>query len=633
MKHATTFSMMMSFTHKLRHFFIFSIIAAIFATLLSFLAPLILGFTVDSIIGEEGTQLPVPVMWIFEALSSPGTLVASLLACAILIASTEMLSGFLNYVSRVNMAKGAESMINNMRIALFTHTQNLPFSWHTKNQTGDIIQRCTSDSETIRRFILNQLIEVMRTVILIVIAITIMFILNPIMATVVTAFMPFVICYSFFFFKRIGNKFHLADEAEGALMIKVQENLTGVRVVRAFGRERYELERFDEKNKDLTRKWFALGGTLGAYWGIGDIFAFSQALVVILVGSYLAYTSDFTVGDLLVFLGYAGMLQWPVRILGRIINEMSRAGVSLRRIKEIFDADEETDAADAVEPPMDRDIEFKNVSFTYEKQPVLSDVNFVIKSGTTFGILGATGSGKSTITYLLNGLYDLQKDGGSITIGGVNVADIKKSHLRRNIGLVLQEPFLFSKTILENIDIATRKRDLPAVREKARIAAIDDDIDGFAKGYDTIVGERGVTLSGGQKQRVAIARTLMMNSPIMVFDDSMSNLDIETDAKIRESLREDTKGATVILISHRIATLMNADVIIVLEDGKVAEMGSHSDLVKKDGIYRRIYDLQSGYVTAEGSTTTISDSTDRDLSNTDNSKSVGDSAQKGGSFA
>ena len=317
---------------------------------------------------------------------------------------------------------------------------------------------------------------------------------------------------------------------------------------------------------------------------------------VIAVGTYLAATSTFSVGELLVFLGYTNMLMWPVRQLGRVVTEMSKAGVSLGRIKEILDVPEETDSPDAIEPPMDRDIEFKNVSFTYDEQPVLNDVSFTIKNGTTFGILGATGSGKSTITYLLNRLYDLPEGGGSITVGGVDISHIKKAYLRRNIGLVLQEPFLFSKTLLENIDIASRRRDLSKVREKARIAAVDDNIEEFSKGYDTIVGERGVTLSGGQKQRVAIARTLMMNAPVMVFDDSMSNLDMETDAKIRESLREDTEGATVILISHRISTLMQADVIMVLEDGKVEELGSHAELVEKGGIYKRIYDLQSGYV-------------------------------------
>jgi len=595
MQNNTISKLLAGFTHRIKRFFLLSIITSAVAALLSFLSPLIVGFTVDSVIGDEVATLPGPIMQLYEALIRDGSLGQRLMVCAFLIAACTVVSGFFNYVSRVNMAKGSERMINNLRTQLYAHTQRLPFEWHTKNQTGDIIQRCTSDVETIRRFVFQQLLEVLRTVILVTIAIAIMFSLSTTMAAVVTVFMPLVLFYTIFFFKRIAHRFLAADEAEGALTIRVQENLTGVRVVRAFGREKYETERFDEKNIDFTQKWDSLGGTLGLYWGIGDIVTNIQLLCVLAVGSYLAATGSFTVGDLVIFISYTQMLMWPVRQLGRIISEMSKAGVSLGRIKEIFDAQGETDSADAITPPMDRDIEFRNVSFTYDEQPVLRDVSFTVKNGTTFGILGATGSGKSTITYLLNRLYDLPEGCGSITIGGVDVSRVKKSYLRRNIGLVLQEPFLFSKTLLKNIDIATRGGDLDAVREKSRIAAVDDNIMSFAKGYDTVVGERGVTLSGGQKQRVAIARTLMMNAPVMVFDDSMSSLDMGTDAKIRESLREDTAGATVILISHRISTLMKADVIMVLEEGRVAEIGTHAELVEKDGIYRRVYDLQSGY--------------------------------------
>ena len=596
MKSIPILKMMIGFTHKIRRFFLFSVLAAAAAALLGFLTPLIVGFTVDSVIGSDnGTKLPGVLMALFDALSSRNVFGSDLIICAVFIAVCSLITGFFNYLSRVNMAKGAERMINNLRVKLYSHTQSLPFEWHTKNQTGDIIQRCTSDVETTRRFVFQQLIEVLRTAILIIIAMIIMFTLSPVMASVVTVFLPVIFCYTVYFFKRVAKKFLECDEAEGQLMIRVQENLTGVRVVRAFGRERYETQRFDEKNINFITKWSNLSGTFGLFWGIGDSVAAIQMLSVIVTGSYLAATSGFSFGELLVFISYTQMLVWPVRQLGRILSEMSKTGVALKRIKEIFDAPAETDAPDSIKPPINRDIEFKNVNFSYGGQPVLKDVSFTIKSGTTFGILGATGAGKSTVTYLLNRLYDLPEDGGSITIGGDDVSRIEKAHLRRNIGLVLQEPFLFSKTILKNIDIASRGNDIDKVREKARIAAVDENIMSFAKGYETIVGERGVTLSGGQKQRVAIARTLMMNAPVMVFDDSMSSLDMETDAKIRESLRADTAGATVILISHRISTLMKADMIMVLEEGRVAEIGTHSELVGQNGIYRRVYDLQSGY--------------------------------------
>ena len=595
--------MLVGFSRGFRRFFLIAIIAATAASLMSFITPIIVGFTVDAVIGEKAASMPDPLMALFNALSSRNAFGSDLIICGVMAALCAVLAGFFNFLSRVNMAQGSERMINNLRVRLFKHTQSLPFEWHTKNLTGDIIQRCTSDVETTRRFVFQQLLEVLRTVIMLVIAMAIMFSLNVIMAVVVTVFLPIILCYTVFFFKRVAKKFLECDEAEGELMVRVQENLTGVRVVRAFGRERYETERFDEKNIAFTNKWTSLGGTYGLYWGMGDTAAATQLLCVIVAGSFLAAGGSLSFGELLVFISYTQMVTWPVRQLGRVLSEMSKTGVSLKRIKEILDAKGETESPDALEPPIDRDIEFKDVSFAYSGQEgpaVLKNVSFTIKSGTTFGILGATGSGKSTITYLLNRLYDLPEGSGEITIGGIDITRINKKYLRRNIGLVLQEPFLFSKTILENIDVASRGLDLGKVREKALIAEVDDNIMSFAKGYDTLVGERGVTLSGGQKQRVAIARTLMMNAPVMVFDDSMSSLDMETDAKIRESLRLDTAGATVILISHRISTLMKADKIMVLEDGELAEIGTHNELVERNGIYRRVYDLQSG-ATAENS--------------------------------
>ncbi|MCL2366329.1 MAG: ABC transporter ATP-binding protein/permease [Oscillospiraceae bacterium] len=595
MRDISLLNMMLDFARGIKRFFLFSVVASSIAALLGFVTPLIVGFTIDSVIGGEDTALPGPVMWLYETFAQPDNFTLSLMVCAIFAAASAILSGVFNYLSRINMAKGSETFTKRLRDQLFSHTQNLPFEWHTKNLTGDIIQRCTSDVDTIRRFVFQQLIEVLRIAILIIIAYLIMFSINVTLSLIVLVFIPITLSYSLYFYKRISHKFMACDEAEGALMVRVQENLTGVRVVRAFGREAYETERFDEKNIDYTNKWLSLGYTFGFYWGIGDIASATQLLAVIVVGSYFAATGSITFGDLLVFISYTLTLMWPVRGLGRLLTEMSKTGVSLKRIKVIFDAPAETAEPDSLKPPMDRDIVFDNVSFTYEENPVLKNISFTIKHGSTFAILGATGAGKSTVTYLLNRLYDLPDNCGTITIGGVNIKDIDRAYLRRHVGVVLQEPFLFSRSIFENIDIASRNRDLDRVREKARIAAVDDNIMAFVKGYETLVGERGVTLSGGQKQRVAIARTLMMDAPIMVFDDSMSALDMETDAKIRDSLRMDTSGATVVLISHRVSTLMTADTIMVLEDGHIAEIGSHTQLIEHNGIYRRIYDLQSGY--------------------------------------
>lgn len=592
--------MLAGFAKGSKRYFFAAVLGTLFSILFSFLMPQVVGFTVDSVIGTKEIALPAFLTGLLEKIGGRSFLRANFILCAAGVVICAVLAGIFSFISRLSTAKGTEHFVKKLRDTLFAHTQYLPFSWHTENQTGDIIQRCTYDVDTAHRFVSQQLIEAVRTVILVSAALVFMFSMNVTLAFVALAFIPLILGYSRGFFMRVAHRFREADEAEGELLVHVQENLTGVRVVRAFGRERYETERFDAKNEKYIGKWVSLGNTLGIFWGVGDIVSAGELLVMVTAGSVLAASGKLSLGEFLIFISYTLTMTWPVRQLGRILSEMSKTGVSLKRIKEILDAPIEAEEPEAKKPPLDRDIVFSNVSFSYgarsehAAQPVLSDLSFTVKRGSTFGILGMTGSGKSTITYLLNRLYDLPEGCGSITIGGVDIRDIDRRYLRRGVGLVLQEPFLFSKTIFENIDIAVRTGEMDLVRKVAGIAAIDESIMAFSHGYDTVVGERGVTLSGGQKQRVAIARTLMLGAPIMIFDDSMSSLDMETDAKIREALRENTAGATVILISHRISTLMLADTIMVLENGKIAEIGSHNELIEKNGIYKRVYDLQSG---------------------------------------
>ncbi|HHU23230.1 MAG TPA: ABC transporter ATP-binding protein [Clostridiales bacterium] len=590
-KKQSTAALLFEFSRNGRYCFVLALIASSLSIIFSFLTPQIIRFTVDSVIGTEKADLPVIVVSILEALGEREFLRSHLYFCASGVVVCALISGIFNYISRMNIAKGTENFTKNLRDTLFRHIQYLPFSWHTENQTGDIIQRCTSDVETVRNFISAQLLEVIRTVILIVVALALMFSMNVTMALICLAFIPAIILYSTVFYGRIGRQFRKADEAEGDLMVAVQENLTGVRVVRAFGRERRERQVFKEKNEIFTNKWIDLGYTLGLFWGIGDFATGAQILAVVCAGAYLAASGRMTLGELLVFISYSHTLSWPVRSLGRTLSEFSKADVSIDRIRDILDAPAEPQEPDALTPDLHGDIRFKNVSFSYGGQKVLHDLNFTIEKGATVGILGATGSGKSTVTYLMNRLYE--PDSGRITIGGIDIREIDRYYLRRNIGLVLQEPFLFSKTVRENIEIAAKRPDFERVRGAAGIAAVDDNISGFREGYDTIVGERGVTLSGGQKQRIAIARTLMMECPILVFDDSMSAVDMETDAKIRESLRENTRDATVILISHRINTLMQADKILVMDKGHIVQTGTHRELIAQEGIYRRVYRMQS----------------------------------------
>lgn len=593
------FKMLYTFIKDFRCFYVLAIIFTMLAIVFNYLMPQVIRLIVDVISGAKKLSMPKFLLDYINRQGGSEFIKDNLLLCAGASLLLAVLSGIFTFLYRYCMAKASEGTIRKLRNHLFDHIQKLPYSWHVKNQTGDIIQRCTSDVETIKNFLSIQFIEMVRTVFLLTFSLTLMFMMNVKLSVIATAFIPVVVAYSAIFFKKIADRFKYADEAEGALSAMVQENFTGVRVVRAFGRQAYEIENFDTKNDYFANYWIKLGYLLSKYWGIGDLVSGLQVMLIIVLGAIEAANGVITLGEFLVFVFYNSMLVWPVRQFGRILSEMSKTSVSLSRIKEIVSEEQENDTPDAISPHMNKDIEFKNVSFEYDGQkPVLKNISFKIKAGTTFGILGGTGSGKSTIMYLLDRLYELPEGKGSIEIGGVDIRKIKLNHLRSNIGFVLQEPFLFSKTIQQNIDAFKGTNSIEEIRHFAEVAAVDDAIMGFSKGYDTIVGERGVTLSGGQKQRVAIARMLMQHSPVMIFDDSLSAVDSETDSKIRSSLKENTSSSTVILVSHRITTLMNADVILVLEDGQISEMGTHKELLENEnGIYRKIYDIQSSLET------------------------------------
>lgn len=572
--------------------FIVAIFASIVGIAANFLMPQVVRFAVDYLLGTDAGNMPLAMQKLLAYLGAPGV-GQSLFWCALAVVVLAVLAGVFNFVARMGVATGTERFCKALRDKLFRHVQYLPFKWQVENQTGDTIQRCTSDLDVVRDFVSNQFLEVVRTVLLIVAALGLMLSMNVTLSLVALIFVPVVLVYSTIFYRLVGKHFLAADEAEGELTVAVQENLTGVRVVRAFGREKYELERFNGYNNRFSNLWIKLGHTLSVYWGTGDFVTGLQIFSVVVGGCILAVNRQITLGEFLVFVTYNQSLAWPVRALGRTLSEMSKTGVSAGRIQEILDAKPEPEEPGAQKPNLHADIRFEKVTFSYESQPVLKDLSFTIPKGSTFGILGATGSGKSTITYLLNRLYDLQPGLGNIWFGDTEIREIDRYYLRRNVGVVLQEPFLFSKTIEENISIASEKAHRSEVRYSANIAAVDEAITEFPGGYDTVVGERGVTLSGGQKQRVAIARTLMLNAPVMVFDDSMSAVDLETDARIRHSLRQNTSDATVILISHRINTLMQADTILVLEDGRIADIGTHAELIRREGLYKRIYDMQS----------------------------------------
>ncbi len=564
-----------------------SIFANAVCTLCTTVLPLIISFAIDSVVGNE------PVSSGYEgfanALGGIAFIKSNLWIMAVLIAVIAVVNAAFTFVNNYFNRSGNEKMVICMREKLFSHVQRLPLSRGAMNSTGDIIQRCTSDITILSNFISNQLINLLRIIITIAVSMVFMFLLNPVLAGVSCALIVVIVAVSAIFRAVMEKRFKMCDEQEGVLSACAQENLTGVRVVRAFGRERYERDKFEKQNEYYTGLWKKTGVVTAMYWSSTEFLNTVQFLVLMITGTVLCINGTLSAGGFVAFLSYNALLITPLRELGRIISNMSRAGVALGRINEVISVPAEE--LGEYEGRLSGDIEFKNVSFSFGEGDVLKDVSFKVKEGSVLGVIGGTGSGKSTLAALLSRLYE--PTAGDIYIGGRNVKDIPLATLRGNIGLVMQDGYVYSRTVGENIAIASEGAESGDVIGAAKTACVHGAIEGFANGYDTVVGERGVTLSGGQRQRLALARTLLRGTPYFVFDDSLSAVDNETDASIRENLKEKFGGATVIIISHRVTTVMDADEIIVLEDGKIAERGNSARLVANGGIYARIYEMQT----------------------------------------
>ncbi len=588
---------MSSFLDGSKRWFLAAILSTVGLALTNMLTPQIVRVTVDSVLGSEPFDLPPFLVGLLNRLGGAEVLREKLWVIGIVIVGIAVFGFAFFYGSRVFNTKAAETLVKTMRDKVFRHLLALPDDWYGKNRTGDIIQRCTSDINMVKDFLSEQLVAVFRIVVMLALSLFFMFSLHVGLTLIALAGVPVLLTTSLIFHKKVSPEFEICDENEGKLSAIVQENLTGVRVVRAFGREVYEKEKFDAQNRYYLGLWDRVNKMFCRYWSVADLIANLQIMLLVVFGAVFAIRGELSAGAYIAFLSYNGYLTWPIRQLGRVISEMSKAGVSLRRIEDILNAapERDEDGAERVTTDYRGDIAFDRVSFSFDgKTPVLEDVSFTVPAGKTVGILGGTGSGKSTLVRLLDRLYPLPEGSGTISVGGIDIRRLRAAELRSNIGFVLQEPYLFSRTIGENLRLAKQTASDADLRAAAHTACLDSAVEGFPSGYDTFVGERGVTLSGGQKQRAAIARTLVQDTPILIFDDSLSAVDTETDATIRARLAGREGRATTLLISHRTATLMHTDRIVVLDRGRVAEIGTHEELLAKNGIYRRIYDIQNG---------------------------------------
>lgn len=573
--------------------FLWALIATIMMVIIGFLTPLLLSEIVDSILGSEPFTMPDFLMNPINDLGGRDFLRQNLWIPALALILMNVVNGVFTFIKGRSSAIASENIARKLRNDLYRHLQHLPFAYHVKAQAGELIQRCTSDVDTIRRFLAVQVMEVVNTVLMVVIAMGILLPRSVPITLYSLILVPPLFCFATWFFKMVHKSFEVADEADGVLNAVLQENLSGVRVVRAFGQQEREVEKFDRVNNDLRKKNLRLNELLAIYWGGGDAISMTQTLLTLVVCIIYACNGWITVGTLIVFTSTLGMLLFPIRQLGRTLSDAGKAMVSMKRVQAILHEEAEPDEPNALKPDLHGDIVFDHVSFAYpdDNVPVLRDVSFTIPAGKTAAVLGGTGSGKSTMMYLLQRLYT--PTSGKITIGGVDIQQIDRKYLRAHVGLILQEPFLYSKSIRENVGITAPEQEAERIEHAADIASASGFIAKADKGWETVVGERGVTLSGGQKQRIAIARMLLKDNNILIFDDSLSAVDTETDAQIRAALRHEQKDVTTLIISHRVTTLSQADLILVLENGQITQQGTHAELCSQPGLYQRINSIQN----------------------------------------
>lgn len=584
-------SSIMKYVRGYKRFMAAAFILLVCELLLSFVTPLVMSVTIDSVLDTKPLNSPWYFTWIIHLCGGIEYIRSNIWIMALLIVLMAALAGFFN-VARPSLTSAAAYKIGEkLRNQYYSHVQRLPFSYHAATQTGDLIQRATSDIDTVQRCYSNVLLEFLRTVFLVLVGLVLLSSINFPLTIISILLGPLTVYISMRYVKKIDVVAERFEQQESRVYTVIQENLTGARVVRAFGRQRYENEKMFAANEDLRREHVDFNVKLAQLWFALDILSGAQLALVTICGVIFTVKGYVSLGQYTAFLSYAILFLGPIQNFGKSLASLSRTGIAFQRLEDVLNVAEEDPTENGIAPPLNGDIVFKNVSFAYGEQEVLKNLNMTIPGGKTVAILGGTGSGKSTLIHLLQRLHE--PTSGAISIGGTDISTIQKHHLRDRVGLVMQEPYLYSKTVAENIGIKQENLDQEAIEAAAKIACVHEDIQSFEDGYDTVIGERGVTLSGGQKQRVAIARAIIGHSDILIFDDALSAVDTKTDHSIREALKNRREGVNTIIISHRISTLMEADKIFVISGGTITEEGTHQELLDNGGIYRRVYDIQT----------------------------------------
>jgi len=533
--------------------------------------------------------------YVDHVLSAQGNILGQSLLVGTAVLGLALLQGTLTFVSGRSAAKTAEGITRRLRDYLYDHIQRLSFTYHDNMQTGELLQRATSDVDALRRLFAEQLNGIGNISLLFLVNFIALLLLNVRLALFSVIVIPLIIGISLYFFKKVGEVYETYQDQEAVLSNRLQENLSGVRVVKAFARQSYEIDMFETDNKEKYRRGKRLIFMHASFWPITDVMCGVQMLAGFFLGARMAINGVITPGEYLTYAGLVVLIIWPIRNLGRLITQMSTGLVSFDRVREIIREDREPlDAGTYIpENGLRGAVHFNHVSFAYDSDtPVLHDIDFSVEPGQVIALLGSTGSGKTSLVNLLPRFYDYTD--GSLTLDDVELREYPRKWLRRQIGIVQQEPFLFSRSIRENITYGVgRSVSDEEVEMAARAAAIHDVILSFPNGYDTLVGERGVTLSGGQKQRVTIARTLLKNPRILIMDDATSSVDTETEASIRAALHDLMATRTTFVIAHRIQSVMEADLILVLDNGRIIQRGTHTELLSQPGTYQQIYNLQA----------------------------------------